>query len=796
MELSMLGIPSNKIKQLNEKGIYSIPDVLKYIPKKYYDFRNITKISEIKEKQGEMCAFVAKVIEKRTFGSGKVLMAKVNDGTGILNLYWFHGIDMVNRILRNNTQYIFCGIPTIDENYNNMKKMSPILFNSNISKYRKLIPIYKKIKGMSDDYLKEIINKSLFMCENSQDFISEDIKREFGLIDEFSAFKKIHQPKTNEDISAARKRFIFDDLFIWNFILKSQQASNKESSFPTYSCKDWTPIYKELPFDLTVDQKGTLKQIYALMKSKERINALIQGDVGSGKTIVAEFILSTCAENKFQSCLIAPTEVLAKQHYEEICERFKVLGYKIAYLSGATKTKERKEILEGLKNGDIQIIIGTHAIMGKDVVFKNLGMVICDEEHRFGVLQREFYKKPDDYYIENMDYVSEINKALKKLKADKANVFFRDIDLNNFSIEEELKIFKDINPKENSIVEIEIKIKERLSIIKSHQDTIKELPFSNPKLYSLSKELITLIENKKKTNKFMKDLSKDELYALYYLYMPEIKKELAKEIPIPHQIIMSATPIPRTLAMSIYGDSVKVFTIKSRPNGRKPIITKQIKDDEVINNLIRKELEQGYQAYVVCPLIEDSESEKMANVESVTAAYKRFKKSFPTYNVGMINGDMKQEEINNILDRYVKREFDILVSTTIIEVGVNNPNSTIMLILSSDRFGLSSLHQIRGRVGRNSIQSYCILKPNNPDDPKAQIMCSTTDGFEISKEDLKMRGVGDFIGTKQSGKNKYVMLMLAYPNFYEKIAKLNDRIYSNPTLFNKYKFLLDSDMNE
>lgn len=794
MDLSLLNIPNAKIKQLEERGIYSLPDLLKYIPTRYYDFRNITKIKDITNDM-DMSAIIGRVIKKNVY-NGKVLSLQITDGTDTMFVSWFHNIEFIARMINVGEEYMFCGKPYIDTKFRNQKKMSPILFNRDITKFRRLVPIYKKVKGMSDEYLKDLINKALVLLDNSPDFLLDFIVKDFNLLDEYTAFKKIHQPKDLEDIEKAKERFIFDDLFIWNFILKSQQKKDIRSAFPVVECKSWHTLTPLLPFELTDDQKKSLKSIYALMKNGQRVNSLIQGDVGSGKTIVAEFILALCAEHNFQSCLIAPTEVLAKQHYEEIVERFKPLNYRVAYLAGNLKTKERKEVLEGLRNGEIDVVVGTHAIMGKDVVFKNLGMVICDEEHRFGVLQREFYKKDDNFVIENMPYVEEINKKLKKLKCEKANVFFREVSLENYDINKEIEYFN-IDIEKLKTEEIIKKVEDNIKVLLERQSNIINLSL-NLKYSELKKELISLIEKNKKTTKFFKDLTEDELYALYYLYTFEIKLELAKEIPIPHQITMSATPIPRTLAMSVYGDDIKVFTIKSKPNGRKPVITMQINDYNTINKLMVDELKKGYQAYVVCPLIEDSESEKMAEVESVSSIYERYVNFFKgtPYKVGMINGDMKQQDINEIINKYINKEFHVLVSTTIIEVGVNNPNSTFMLICSSDRFGLSSLHQIRGRVGRSNIQSYCILNPNNKEDKKAKIMCSTTDGFEISKFDLEMRGTGSFIGTKQSGNDKYVMLMLAYPEMYQKIALLNDKIYNNPDLFSQYSFLLDAEMKD
>lgn len=797
MDLSLLNIPSNKIKQLQSKNIYNLMDLLKYIPTKYYDFRVITKISEINQKENEMCAFVGRVESMQIWGNGKVLAVKINDGTGILNLTWFQKVDYIKRMIDIGKTYIFYGKPTIDKEYHNMKKMSPIFFNENIEKNKKIVPVYKKIKGMADDYLKNLINTSLAFFIDYSDFLIPEIKKKFNLIDEYDAFKKIHQPKSLDDIEKAKKRFIFDDLFTWNFILKSQQNLNMNSDFVTNTCKTWHTFLKKLPFELTQDQINTLKNIYTLMKNKKRVNALIQGDVGSGKTIVAEFVLAVCAENGFQSCLIAPTEVLAKQHYDEIKENFKNLNIDVGFLIGNTSSKERKELLDKLKDGSLKVIVGTHAIMSKDVVFNNLGMVICDEEHRFGVLQREFYKKDDDYYIENIPYVNELNKYLKKLKEQKCNIFFRNIDLENIDISKELSIYKDIDSKDKSLDDLNKEIYKKLELLDKEQKEIISLS-SNDKYTSLKQELIDLLSNNKKTNKFFKELSKNDIYALYYIYMDNIKEILkkTKDIPIPHQITMSATPIPRTLAMSIYGDNIRVFTIKTKPNGRKPIITSKMKNNDEINKILLKELSLNHQIYIVCPLIEDSESEKMAQVESVASTYEYYKNFFKKYNknVGIVTGNMKKEDIDDNIKKFMNNENQILVATSVIEVGVSCPNATVMVIKSSDRFGLSSLHQIRGRVGRSNLQSYCILQPNNLEDKKAEIMCSTTNGFEIAKFDLELRGSGNILGTRQSGQDYYVSLMLSNPDLYDEIVKLNNYIYNDKKLFEKYSFLLDSIM--
>lgn len=270
------------------------------------------------------------------------------------------------------------------------------------------------------------------------------------------------------------------------------------------------------------------------------------------------------------------------------------------------------------------------------------------------------------------------------------------------------------------------------------------------------------------------------------------REALLEKYQNPHSIVMSATPIPRTLSMALYVDSIQVLTIKTKPKGRKPVETRQMEKDEEVNEFMWQEIQKGRQCYVICPLIEDSESERMAEVESVNTVHKNlvsYFKKYPEVKISLISGKMKQKEIDEEIKKFSNNETHILVSTTIVEVGVNIPNATVMVIKNAERFGLAQLHQLRGRVGRSSHQSYCILQSPKKDDIKIEIMCSTADGFEIAKRDLELRGPGDFIGIKQSGQNKYVMLMLAYPTLYEKISKLNDQIYADPLWYARYSFI-------
>jgi len=658
MELELLGIPKQKINQLINADIYCIEDLVKYLPRKYYDFRNPVPIKDIKD--GDICAVVGTIDELKE--SKNLVYTKITDKNGyFMYAYWFNQ-KYISKILKPGTEYIFCGRTKIDENYYNLKKIFPIMFDKNINNLKKIIPVYRKIKGMSDEYLEKLISDALRLV-NPEDYLEEKIVKQFNLVSEFDAFKNIHRPYYLEDIEKAKERFIFDDIFLFNFQLKNLHKIKDQSTlYPISSCKTWKQLYNNLSFDLTNDQKKCLKTMYYTMRQGKRINALIQGDVGSGKTIVAIFMMLLAAENGYQSCMMAPTEVLARQHYEELTNKLEDFPFKIGYLSGSLTPKQRKETLEEIKTGEVQLVIGTHAVIQDSVEFKKLGLMVVDEQHRFGVVQRE-------------------------------------------------------------------------ALLKKYQS--------------------------------------------------------------PHSIVMSATPIPRTLSMALYGDSIQVLTIKTKPKGRKPVKTCQIEKDNEVNEFMWQEIQKGRQCYVICPLIEDSESERMAEVESVNTVYKNlvsYFKKYPKVRISLISGKMKQKDIDEEIKKFSNNETHILVSTTIVEVGVNIPNATVMVIKNAERFGLAQLHQLRGRVGRSSYQSYCVLQSPKEDDIKVNTMCNTTDGFEIAKRDLELRGPGDFIGTKQSGQNKYIMLMLAYPKLYEEISKLNDQIYADLVWYARYSFINDFEL--
>ena len=403
-----------------------------------------------------------------------------------------------------------------------------------------------------------------------------------------------------------------------------------------------------LPYKLTADQQETLSAMVDKAKKGQRINSLVQGDVGCGKTIVAFTMMFSMADNGYQSVLMAPTGVLAEQHYKELKEYAEKHSYKAVYLGSNMKASERKKALKGIEDGTYNFVVGTHSVINKDVKFKALGMAVIDEEHRFGVDQR--------------------NGAIKEGNC--------------------------------------------------------------------------------------------------------------------HVITMSATPIPRSLALTIYGKATDVYTIKTMPNGRKPVKTKIFNKEQGIFKFMQNQIAEGRQCYIVCPLKE--ENEKLENVESVEEVYQKVNNYFKDSGIRteMLVGGMSKEDTDSILSEFTKNNVQMLIATTIVEVGVNVPNASVILIRNAERFGLATLHQLRGRVGRGSYQSYCILQSDDEANPRLNAMVQTTDGFEIAQIDLNLRGSGDFIGTKQSGENREVMLMLQYPEFYKKIEKYVEQEQSRKATLN------------
>lgn len=651
MELTELGINKGKIKQLNNKGIESVEGLVRFLPRKYYDFTKTTDIKDIKE--GDNVSVVVK-IEDIASGPNYVRIRVIDRNNWTMNIIWFNQQYILN-MLSVGLVYNFCGTATINPLYNNIQISNPVHFSTNLEKYKTIVPVYSKIKGMSADYLQNCIDTALNLVDKVE-YLDKYLLDKYSLYKLEDTINNIHQPKTMNDVKMSERRILFDDLFYYATKLKlSKGESMGKTTINIDKADTIAPFIDSLPFTLTEDQLETTRSIYRDMKLKNRVNSLIQGDVGSGKTVVAFMLMLIASENKVQSALMCPTNVLAKQHFKEMKDIANKMNYNVEYLSGTTKAKEKNVILKGLKDGTIDMVIGTHAIISKTTEFKNLGLTIVDEEHRFGVVQRDL-----------------------------------------------------LNDKSSDMA---------------------------------------------------------------------------------HHITMSATPIPRSLALTLYGGSVKVYNITQMPNGRKKIITQLIDDRYLSYKFMKDEVSSGRQCYVVCPLIDDSDSDKMKDVKSVNEIFVDLKKYYKGSNIKVecISGDMKPDIVSGIVDKFTNKEIDILLSTTIIEVGVNVPNSTVMTVINAERFGLAQLHQLRGRVGRGAFQSYCNLVSNKDENPKLQALVDSTDGFKIAEKDLELRGAGDFLGTEQSGDNKYIMLMLSNRKYFDEIMKDVDDIFNNEARYNYYK---------
>lgn len=655
MELSRLGFAKNQIAKLNKKGITNIKELVYLFPRKYYDFRKPTYIADLNH--DDIVCVIGKIEE--VIVTEKTVRAKIKDNSGrYMYVIWIYQ-PYVEKQLCKGIDYIFCGKIQFNNVYNTVSMIAPYYFSMNISKYQKIIPIYTKMAGISIEKLTAAIHTGIELMDRT-DYLEPMQLEKFNLMKYSKAIRSIHSPESLEDIEEARRRFTYDDLFMFCMKLEEMNKDNSSTKVCHISKFDVSVQFKtNLSFELTDGQKNILNAISMKFLRNERVTALVQGDVGCGKTIVAIILMLISCENGYQSVLMAPTNVLAVQHYYEILNLCKDLPYKIAFLSGETKLKEKKEILTKLKTGDINLLVGTHAVIQDDVIFKNLGLSIVDEEHRFGVEQRE--------------------------------------------------------------------------------------------------QLL------KKTNEGA------------------------------HMISMSATPIPRTLAMSIHGDTLDVYNITTLPKGRQPIQTVINNNEELVYEGLYRQIKEGRQCYIICPLIEDSDYEGLDGVDSVETTLKKvneYFKKYPEIKIGAITGKIKQKEVAEELRKFSENEYQIIIATTIVEVGVNIPNASVIVIKNAERFGLSQLHQLRGRVGRGNYKSYCVLLSKEINNEKLNAMRQTTNGFEIAEIDLRLRGTGDMVGTKQSGQNHFVTLMLSNPDLFMEIKKEIKNIYRDINRYEMYKFLI------
>lgn len=619
----------------SELGIYCFGDLLEHFPYRYFDRTQIIKISCISERT-EYVQIAGTLINigEEGVGGKRRLTATLFDDSGRIELLWFQGAQWMKRTLKENERYLVFGKVSSFQGFYNIAHPEIELWNPE-SVSSGLQPVYSSTqkliaKGVTNRSFAKI-TQALFARIGAPDvpeILPPDIVARYGLCSRFDGYAQIHFPTDNVREQAARYRMKWEELFFSQMLigrLRLQHAAQEGWVFGRVGDLFNDFFHQHLPFTLTGAQKRVVREIRQDTASGKQMNRLLQGDVGSGKTIVALLSMLLALDNGFQACLMAPTEILAQQHYANVARLLAPMGIAVELLTGSVKGKDRKEILSGLASGALPIVVGTHALIEESVQFKNLGLAVIDEQHRFGVGQR----------------------ARLWQKNEKA----------------------------------------------------------------------------------------------------------------PHVLVMTATPIPRTLGMTLYGD-LDISVIDELPPGRQEIKTVHRKDMArmAVMEFMRSEVDKGRQAYIVYPLIE--ESEKM-DYESLMAGYEQVKVWFDEnkYRIAIVHGRQEAGERQRNMQRFVKGEAQVLVATTVIEVGVDVPNASVMLIESAERFGLSQMHQLRGRVGRGAEQSYCILMTGNKLSEESMkrinIMVSTTDGFKIAEADLAMRGPGDMYGTKQSGVLKF-----------------------------------------
>lgn len=615
-------IGGEREKLLASLNVHTVEDLIEYFPRDYNDRSDLLTISQLVV--GEEATFAAKIASQpQVMRIKKLTITKflLSDGTGTIEGVWYNQPYMKNT-LKDGQLYLFSG--KITEKYNRLQidspELEPLKPNGEPLTGGRIVPVYTTTKKLSQKILRHLIKSVLNeVSPTLSDFIPENIRQQYNLCSRSFAISNIHFPKDDNSFFIARKRLVFEELFLLQTKLLQLKGTVQSKPLTVkIQNTDYTPLLKRLDFPLTNAQKRVLAEICKDFRGTTAMNRLVQGDVGCGKTAVAMLAAYIAVQNGYQTALMAPTDVLATQHYEGFCKFFEPMGIECVLLTSSLKKKEKNAAYEDIKSGAANIIIGTHALIQDSVEFHSLGLVITDEQHRFGVRQRS---------------------------------------------------------------------------------------------------------------------------------------TLADKGDNPHTLVMTATPIPRTLALILYGD-LDISVIDEMPPGRQHIDTFAVPTSyhTRVYEFIRKQVNAGRQAYVICPMIEENEKLELKAVTEYAAELSE--SIFPELRVALLHGKMKGSEKQEIMLNFAKGDTDILVSTTVIEVGINVPNSTVMLVENAERFGLSALHQLRGRVGRGAEKSYCILisdAKNKVAKERLKIMSSTNDGFVISEKDLSLRGPGDFFGTRQHG---------------------------------------------
>lgn len=614
------GVGPKRASRLRRLNIHTIEDLLYFVPREYEDRANYKHIAQCKEGEKvslkvKVCGYPTKLSPRKNL---RILKVPVKDETGTANLVWFNQDYVLNQLSIGDNITVYGKI-----NYfgREMQITNPVFEKGKGNKVGSIVPIYSLTKGLSNNEMIRIMENAIKdYADRLTEVLPDYLRTELNLMPVEEAIRNIHFPQDKNSYLQARRRLVFEELLTLQLglLLIKNRTKDISTGIQFKPSDEVNNFIEKLPFKLTSAQERVFKEIERDMEDNKQMNRLVQGDVGSGKTIVAVLAMLKAWESGYQSVLMAPTEILAQQHYESITNLFSNYDINCELLIGSLSNKKKEQVLKDLKDGNIHILIGTHAIIQEHVEFKNLGLAITDEQHRFGVKQR----------------------AILNQKGDSPDI-----------------------------------------------------------------------------------------------------------------LVMTATPIPRTLALILYGD-LDISIIDEMPPGRKPIETYAVGVHMTgrVNNFVKKQLLEGRQAYIVCPLIEESDA---LDVKAAEELYISFKDNiYKDFNVGLLHGKMKPQEKDIIMERFKNRKIDVLISTTVIEVGVNVPNANIMVIYNAERFGLAQLHQLRGRVGRGDYQSYCILingSNSKISRERMRILQKSSDGFYISEKDLELRGPGEFFGTRQHG---------------------------------------------
>ena len=624
------GIGPSKAKQFENLNIFTLRDLICHFPRGYEDRTKLVPIEKL-EVDVPACFRAMVMNTPRTNHIRKgldITKVQVADHSGRLTLTFFNNRYVVDQ-LRYGQEYIFYGAVSGDFIGYNMTNPVFEAMDSTPVTTRRILPVYPLTAGLSNAAVLKAVQQALSLCDPPAEILPESVRRQYGILPAERAYYAIHEPATMAEAELAKKRLIFEEFFVFSAGLSLMRAARAEKKSEPYRNLDMKPFYAALPFTLTGAQSRAVEEILKDLSSGAPMNRLVQGDVGSGKTMVAAAAAYCAANNHHQSALMAPTEILAEQHYESLSRLFAPLGIRVGLLTGSMTTKEKRLTREAIASGEIQLAVGTHALLSDATQFNSLGLVITDEQHRFGVAQRS---------------------------------------------------------------------------------------------------------------------------------------KLSSKGSDPHLLVMSATPIPRTLALLMYGD-LDVSIINELPPGREAVDTFLVGESyrPRINAFIRKQVAEGHQCFVVCPAVEENEE---LGIKSATVWAETLQQTvFPDLRIALLHGQMKGAEKEAAMASFARGEADVMVATTVIEVGVDVPNATLMVIEDADRFGLSQLHQLRGRVGRGKAKSYCILTSHNKNQEtllRLKALCKTTDGFKIAEEDLKMRGPGDFFGSRQSGLPTFRVANLSY----------------------------------